>query len=870
VALASGVGFVADGDAGLRVIGYQATDVAGQGPTVSIEALVLDVDPLAPGLQVIEGQTILVAADTADDADVRQVELLVNGVVAGRDTSFPHEALIRAGAAGTAMAVQARATDVGGNTGFSNVVALDVVADTFAPEIIAIDPAAGAILPEGLQRVRVRFSEALAAATVTEATFRVVAGGALVVAPLSIEVLAEGRLVELRYTGLEAGDYQIAIAGTAVTDRVGNALAAHDVISAFTLTGEAIEWINPAGGFWDDPASWEGGVLPGPDDNVLIDVPGDILIVHRTGETRINRLISRESIDLTGGTLDVTTTVQVDGTFNLGNGAVLAHATVVRGGGPFSPGVGGFATFDGVTLATEVRVVEGGFLLVENGLTLDRGQVTLDGAGTGATIHFAETQTLSGRGEIVFAGATDRNFVTMGMLTVGPDVLIHGPQGGRVGGGFTGETMILQGTIAAPTGGETVEVRVTSWTNEGLLLADGGGELALGGTFALAGSGAIDGANGTVSLVGTLDLGGGGLSVDGATGSLTLADPAARIRNGRIAVADGVKLMVSQGTFDAITLASNLTIPGGGGLTVRNGLTLDGAVITLLDDVPFTDPALAFAGTQGLGGAGEIVFGGAFDGSRVTASSGSTLTIGPGIAIHGTRGGLVGVLGAVVNQGTITADTSGREIAVAGSSVLNQGTMRAVNGGFMLTQAFANAGAVEVGAAGSSFRVLSGDLVQTGGSTAIAGGTVRANTVDIQGGSLTGFGTIVGNVRNAGALSPGNAADPTGTLTVQGGYQQTASGVLNVDLGGTAVANHDRLALTTAAGVATLAGTLNVTLADGFTPAVTQTFDVLTFSSRLGSFDTIAGLDLGGGLQLQPAFDPVAAPTRLRLTVVSA
>jgi len=230
----------------------------------------------------------------------------------------------------------------------------------------------------------------------------------------------------------------------------------------------------------------------------------------------------------------------------------------------------------------------------------------------------------------------------------------------------------------------------------------------------------------------------------------------------------------------------------------------------------------------------------------------------------------VGVLGAVVNRGTISADAAGQEIDVTGSSVLNEGTLRAVSGAFMLTRAFTNAGTVEVGAAGSTFRVLSGDLVQTGGATSIAGGTIRANTVDIQGGSLSGFGTIVGNVKNAGAVTLGNAADPTGTLTVQGAYQQTASGLLNVDLGGTAVANYDRLALTTAAGVATLAGTLNVARVGGFTPALGNTFDVLTFASRTGSFDTITGLDLEAGVKLQAAFDPVATPTRLRLTAVPA
>ena len=84
VALASGAGFVADGDAGLRVVGYQATDVAGQAPVISIEALVRDVDPVTAGIQVIAGQAILVVADTADDVDVRDVALLVNGTAAGR------------------------------------------------------------------------------------------------------------------------------------------------------------------------------------------------------------------------------------------------------------------------------------------------------------------------------------------------------------------------------------------------------------------------------------------------------------------------------------------------------------------------------------------------------------------------------------------------------------------------------------------------------------------------------------------------------------------------------------------------------------------------------------------------------------------
>ena len=76
--------------------------------------------------------------------------------------------------------------------------------------------------------------------------------------------------------------------------------------------------------------------------------------------------------------------------------------------------------------------------------------------------------------------------------------------------------------------------------------------------------------------------------------------------------------------------------------------------------------------------------------------------------------------------------------------------------------------------------------------------------------------------------------------------------------------------LTTAAGVATLDGTLNVAIVPGFTPALGQVFDVLTYTSRVGAFDSISGLDLGGGLELQPIFDPVGVTPRLRLQVVTA
>jgi hypothetical protein len=868
ITLASGVAFIADGDADFLVIGYEPADTAGQAPDVSISALVEDLDPAAPGIQVAPDSRIHILVDASDDVLVRGVEILVNGQPVGSDTSFPYEALLTADASTDPMTVQARATDTGGNAALSNALVFQVGSDSVAPTIVAIDPADGAIAPEGLQHVTVRFSEALAPASVSAGTFRVVTGGQTV-APLGIDLLSEDRLVQLRFAGLAAGDYQIVIDADAVTDLAGNALGAVDVVSDFTLTGEAVTWINPAGGFWDDPANWSGGVLPGPDDNVLIDVPGEVTITHRTGLTVINRLISRESLALTGGTLDVTTTLQVDGAFTLafsGTGTTLRHATVLPGAGGQDVLITTSATLDDVTLAADLTVANLGTAFVRNGLTLDSARLTLASDGSPTMLIFESDQTLAGTGEVFFGGTGNDNAVDVnGVLTIGPGITIRGSQSGGVGHTFGNESIVLEGTVLAETAGETIVVDGNDWELRGLVRATNGGRLELDGAFTFEDGGTFSSASGgAVVLVGTLDNTGRTLALTAATGSLQ-AD-GGTVQGGRVETAGGAALVPQfELTLDGVTLGSNLSIPDGASVLVQNGLTLDDVTVTLLDGtVPFIGPRIRFDGTQALGGDGDIVFGGTADDGTVVAGSGSTLTIGSGITIHGERGGAVGVLGAVVNQGTISAAVNSRVIDVTGSSVTNEGTIEALNGGGILfgIGPFTNTGDVTVGT-GSTARVLSGTYLQTAGETSLAGGTLWADTVSLQGGVLSGFGAVRGTVSvsliNAALLDLGA---PTGTLQVNGTYQQTAAGVLNVGLGGTAAGQSDRLQIT---GAATLGGTLNVTLVGGFLPAVGSTFEILTFASRTSDFATVTGLSLPNGNTFQ--YSPEATRVRLITTV---
>ncbi|MCA9239496.1 MAG: hypothetical protein KDA37_04825, partial [Planctomycetales bacterium] len=116
-------------------------------------------------------------------------------------------------------------------------------------------------------------------------------------------------------------------------------------------------------------------------------------------------------------------------------------------------------------------------------------------------------------------------------------------------------------------------------------------------------------------------------------------------------------------------------------------------------------------------------------------------------------------------------------------------------------------------------------------------------------GALTGEGLVQGTVDNqAGTVSPG---DGIGVLDIEGTFQQTGAGSLQIALAGTDNSNpssleYDQLRVT---GDALLGGTLDVLLDGGFSPVAGDAFDVLTVTgSMTGVFDEIATPALGAGL----------------------
>jgi hypothetical protein len=120
-----------------------------------------------------------------------------------------------------------------------------------------------------------------------------------------------------------------------------------------------------------------------------------------------------------------------------------------------------------------------------------------------------------------------------------------------------------------------------------------------------------------------------------------------------------------------------------------------------------------------------------------------------------------------------------------------------------------------------------------------AGGTFNCNE-----GVCSGAGFISGDVNNdGGTISPVNSP---GVMAIAGNFAQSAGSTLSIELGGTTSGTeHDQLLID---GAASIDGTLEVSLVDGFQPTLGDAFDVLDFGSLTGGFHTITLPELTGGL----------------------
>jgi autotransporter-associated beta strand protein len=278
-------------------------------------------------------------------------------------------------------------------------------------------------------------------------------------------------------------------------------------------------------------------------------------------------------------------------------------------------------------------------------------------------------------------------------------------------------------------------------------------------------------------------------------------------------------------------IGSNLT-----SVTVDAGATLDlndfnAGVNTLLGAGAVTTGANA-ATTLSLTGNGN--FSGAITGAgQVNVVSGTTIFTGTNLYSGGTTIGLGSTL--QLGNGGATGSIIGNVID-SGRFAINRSDTFTFGGNISGTGAFQQIG---IGTA-----ILTGTNTYSG-STTVNGGTLEvdgtiANTSSVtvnSGATLSGTGTVdppTVTIMNGGTLAPGNASNPTGTLTIAGNlaFQPGALYVVQVT-----PATASATAVTGSASLT--GGTVNAQFAPG--TYLTKQYTILTAASGLGG-TTFAGL----------------------------
>lgn len=593
------------------------------------------------------------------------------------------------------------------------------------------------------------------------------------------------------------------------------------------------------------------------------------------------------------------------GSWMMMSGGSMTGGTITTAGGAKLRIYGG--TLDGVTINNnDTSVEDGAYVWVQNGLTVSGTMKISPYSNPTSVVFGGGSQTLGGSGRIVMSGGEMRVFPGSS-LTIGPNISIEG--GGSISS--NGQTLINQGRIIAKA-----SIGVQAWghfKNEGLMEAATGGKLIInigqgagwntgeirvsGGTLTLQGSfdqaslGTINRTGGTVNIQGTVNNTGSTFTLDDSTGSWTLLG-ICKIVGGCVVANGSAKLLVACDNSSSppsscsqleggvvldtpVAMGAATYIRAKGGLVLNKTLTMDGSYSN--------STRLWFEGSQTLSGSGEIAF---INGSSNVVApvipesgpvvdSNPTLTIGPGITIRTETGG--GTLGQmytgynIVNQGTVSAQTSGKTIKLTGATFTNQGTIQAKAGGTVAVVGMASgptnitnysAGTLTGGTwtVGSNSAIrIPGANITTNAATIVLDGpgsgfynassgtssAVDSITHNADTGSLTitnGRNLALASLVNDGSVTVG----PSSLLSLAGGWTQGPGGELVFQI--TGKASNGLYGKVQMAGSAVLDGSLTLEAMNGFSTKMGDTVQILQFAGATGQFDSLNLPDLPEGL----------------------
>jgi hypothetical protein len=188
----------------------------------------------------------------------------------------------------------------------------------------------------------------------------------------------------------------------------------------------------------------------------------------------------------------------------------------------------------------------------------------------------------------------------------------------------------------------------------------------------------------------------------------------------------------------------------------------------------------------------------------------------------------------------------------------NDGTITRSGGGTSKIElSTKNRGTITI--SGDSGLELPNGFEQGAGQLIVDGSLVLGSSGKINGGKVTGSGSVQGDVNFCDGppgslclpgIAPGNSP---GSLEVLGNVSFAQTSTLEIELAGTTQGvSYDLLSIS---GTASLMGELEVTLLSGFVPELGHTFEFLTAGTMSGEFDSIVLPTLASGLAWDIDYD---------------
>jgi hypothetical protein len=569
------------------------------------------------------------------------------------------------------------------------------------------------------------------------------------------------------------------------------------------------------------------------------------------------------------GTLNVSGgAMSAAGGLTIYSGSIYNQTAGTVSAGSFNIQSGGIAALQGGQLNAGAITNNGIFNWSGGTLNITNSDLTI---GTGGLL--GGSVTLNSGQTLLVSGSPSGLNITDGTLTLnggGLGAQVINQSGGQLDSSNYSFSIAGNGANATTYNLFGGELDVAS-----ISVGTGGSFNWTGGRLNLTESGLTVGAGG--QLGSTLSIGSGQSLEMQSNGANLLVTGRLNINPGAdvwpfIETVSGSGLIYQTGGFNhpylGLALSNGGSFSMSGGSISTNSISIDSnAAFNHSSGLVYTSQLSVNSGTYTLGGNGTLN----------TYSE----TIGQGGGVGNfTQFGGYHVVGGDLNLAADASSTGnyllgGNSNASVGGSVWVGGTSSGIggtgalniSGGYLSVANAINIYSGSAYAQGAGTVSAGGFNINSGGNAALGGGQLTVGSLSINGnfnwsgGTLTvgavNVGTPSGTLYSQGTLAPGSSGLGTGRTTITGNYEQDAGSVLSLQIGGDTPAagpnspsnDYDNVSVS---GSVVLGGTLSLSLINGFTPGVGDSFTLLTATGGITGSFTNPGFTQAGGRYVLP------------------